>query len=112
MGRIDELLHDSVIDRGNYYAQIWNVKTALSAGIAALDMLNSSQREAALAIARGQSVENTECTYVLMTKSQIQAYEEMLAEKGENEDSDLSPTAATLRAKGRHLRSGQGRKSG
>jgi len=58
MGRVESILHKVVHNRANYYASLWDVKTALSAGIAALDMLDSAGREKAIKIANGLTEEN------------------------------------------------------
>jgi predicted ATPase len=55
MGRIEQSCYPVVHKRGRYYAAIWDGKTALSAGIIALDMLTPQQREVALAIAKGEA---------------------------------------------------------
>jgi len=57
MGRVESILHKVVHNRANYYASLWDVKTALSAGIAALDMLDSAGREKAIEIAKGLTEE-------------------------------------------------------
>jgi hypothetical protein len=56
MGRIETQLHDAVQKRARFYANLWDQKTALSAGIAALDMLTAEQREQAVAVAKGETM--------------------------------------------------------
>ncbi|MGH2271374.1 hypothetical protein ACQ9LF_06205 [Anaerohalosphaeraceae bacterium U12dextr] len=55
-GRIEYLLYPAVWSRGKYYGNMWDIKTALSAGIAALDMLTAEQREQAVAVAKGETM--------------------------------------------------------
>ena len=51
--RIKTLLHKSVVEWGEKYATMWGTETALSAGIAALELLSPEGREIAVKIARG-----------------------------------------------------------
>ena len=52
-GRIRQVTNKTVWDRGEHYAGIWGVEGTLSAGIAALDLLDSAGREKAIEIAKG-----------------------------------------------------------
>lgn len=54
MGRIENTLYEAVWGRAKHYAGLWDVKTALSAGIAALDLLTPQEREKAIAIAKNK----------------------------------------------------------
>ena len=68
MGRLEDNLHKNVWSRANHYARLWDAKTALSAGIAALDMLTAEQREKAISKAKHQPDTedvNTDLSYVL-----------------------------------------------
>lgn len=48
MGRIEQILFKTVWERARYYAGLWDGKTAMSAGIVALDLLSAEDREKAL----------------------------------------------------------------
>lgn len=52
---------------------LWDLKTALSAGIAALDMLTVEQREQAVAFAKGESLN---VRYELLTAKEQQLLDE------------------------------------
>jgi len=52
-GRIRRVAKKTVWERGEHYAEMWGVEGALSAGIAALDLLDSAGREKAIMIAKG-----------------------------------------------------------
>jgi len=52
-GRIQQITNKTVWKRADFYAEIWGVGGALSAGIIALDLLDSEGREKAIKIAKG-----------------------------------------------------------
>jgi len=52
-GRIRQVTNKTVWNRGERYSEIWGVEGTLSAGIAALDLLDPAGREKAIEIAKG-----------------------------------------------------------
>jgi hypothetical protein len=59
MGKIEQDLYETVWVRAEYYAKVMGLKAAMSAGIVALDMLNSEQREQAVTLAKGEVPSHT-----------------------------------------------------
>ncbi len=60
---------------------MWDLKTALSAGIAALDLLTADQREQALAIAKGTG-EKAQTRYEIITGPEQRLLEEFRKHAG------------------------------
>lgn len=52
-GRIRQVTNKTVWERGDFYAKMYGVEGTLSAGIAALDLLDFEGREKAVKIAKG-----------------------------------------------------------
>lgn len=54
MGRIENNLTEQVWPIAKKFEKLWDLKTTLSAGVAALELLDAAGREKACAIAKGQ----------------------------------------------------------
>ncbi len=64
MGRIENNLTEQVWVIAKKYENLWDLRTALSAGVAALELLDAAGREKACGIAKGE----IEYEFIIKTK--------------------------------------------
>jgi hypothetical protein len=65
MGKIQQDIYEPVWKRADYWSKVMGLKTALSAGILALDMITPEQRELAVTLAKGEIPSHTK--YEILT---------------------------------------------
>lgn len=81
--RLEQLLYKNAHKIARRYSRLWDFKTAVSAGIVALDMLTAEQRERALAIVKGSDEELEEGDFIKIRKDEMTEYYKRLSKEGQ-----------------------------